>query len=242
MSNLAQLFPDPKVLLAMDPEELGPIQFEVLRPTVLHSTSGFAISLLWRQFPSANPIDAQVELVLAEALSWLERIGLVMRDPQNSHLWQLTRRGRQMQTSANVRAYADAIDLPPGLVHPVVLDKSQASFLRGDHDLAVLAAFKAVEVAVRAACRYRKGELGVPLMRRAFNRDTGPLTDKKQEVGERNAMQDLFAGAIGAAKNPASHLDVEMDRFEAARLIVFASYLMSIVDARAAALSGGAEA
>lgn len=51
-------------------------------------------------------------------------------------------------------------------------------------------------------------------------------------------MLNLFAGAtIGAAKNPASHSDVEMSKVEAARLILLASYLMSIVEARSAPAS-----
>lgn len=52
-------------------------------------------------------------------------------------------------------------------------------------------------------------------------------------VSEREAMLNLFGGAIGADKNPTSHRDVEMSKVEAARLILFASYLMLIVEARA---------
>jgi uncharacterized protein (TIGR02391 family) len=119
-----------------------------------------------------------------------------------------------------------------GLVHPEILEKSHAAFMRGDHDIAVFTAFKAIEVAVRTACAFSDGELGVPLMRKAFHPETGPLTDKLVVPSEREAMAALFAGAIGAAKNPTSHREFEMNKVEAARLILFASYLMSIVDAR----------
>jgi len=55
-----------------------------------------------------------------------------------------------------------------------------------------------VEVAVREACGYPASELGVPLMRKAFHPETGPLSEPGQEAGERQAHSDLFAGAIGS--------------------------------------------
>lgn len=60
-------------------------------------------------------------------------------------------------------------------------------------------------------------------MRKAFEPMKGPLADKTLENGEQQAQSDLFAGAIGAAKNPTSHREVEMSKIEAARLIIFAA-------------------
>src|SRR5689334_15036267 len=45
-------------------------------------------------------------------------------------------------------------------------------------------------------------------MRKAFDVETGPLTDTTTEPSERQALSDLFAGAIGTYKNPHSHRDV----------------------------------
>jgi hypothetical protein len=50
---------------------------------------------------------------------------------------------------------------------------------------------------------------------------------------EREAEMQLFAGAIGHAKNPPSHRDVAFTAQEAARLIIFASHLLDIVEQRA---------
>ena len=56
-------------------------------------------------------------------------------------------------------------------------------------------------MAVREACTYEATDLGVPMMRRAFAPDIGPLTDKSAPKGEQQALSDLFAGAIGSYKN-----------------------------------------
>jgi Protein of unknown function (Hypoth_ymh) len=80
---------------------------------------------------------------------------------------------------------------------------------------------------------YPDSEVGTAMMRKAFHPDTGPLTDKALVSAEREAEMHLFAAAIGHAKNPTSHRAVAMTATEAARLIVFASYLFDIVEQRA---------
>jgi uncharacterized protein (TIGR02391 family) len=108
-------------------------------------------------------------------------------------------------------------------------EKVHHLFLRGDHDTAVFQAFKEVEMAVRKAGGYGEVMLCVPLMRPAFHPEKGPLSDRSRVYGEREATLALFSGAIGHAKNPPSHREVNMNRQTAARLIVFASHLLDIV-------------
>ena len=79
-----------------------------------------------------------------------------MFDPtqSNTTYWRtLTRRGQLLRTRQQAEAYREAAILPTGLVHPEILKKANAAFLRGDHDIAVLSAFKTVEIAVRKAGR-----------------------------------------------------------------------------------------
>ena len=59
-------------------------------------------------------------------------------------------------------------------------------------------AFRTVEEQVRAAGGYKNSDIGVSLMRKAFDKASGPLTDPSQDEGERDALCHLFAGAIGS--------------------------------------------
>jgi len=139
-----------------------------------------------------------------------------------------TRRAQGLRTRVDVEAFRKGRILPDDLLPSVLAEKVVPLFRRGDHDVAVFQSFKEVEVAVRKAANakgagYWDSDLGVPLMRKAFHPDTGPLTDKSIIYSEREAEMHLFSGAIGHANNPASRRDVAISAPEAARLIVFAS-------------------
>jgi uncharacterized protein (TIGR02391 family) len=239
--SLLTVFPRPEDLAAIAAEDLAIIMFEFLRPDRL---GRFSIGALVEQFfpltGGGYPPGSKREtlMAIAEAVSWLESQGLVVEDPeQPTHFFAMTKRAKTLRHRADVEVYRKGRMLPVELLEPALADKVQPLFLRGDHDVAVFQAFKEVEVAVRkAAGALRAGFgddlIGVNVMRKAFHPDTGPLTDKASVYGEREAEMHLFSGAIGHAKNPGSHRDVTMAPDEAARLIIFASYLLSIVERR----------
>ena len=116
--------------------------------------------------------------------------------------------------------------------HPAISSKVWSVFSNGAYDTAVFEAFKQVEIAVRKAGGYAEADIGVKLMRKAFNVKNGDLTDPEQQESEKEARFFLFVGAIGAYKNPSSHRDVEITAEEAIEMIAFASYLHRIVDSR----------
>ena len=239
MATLLEIFPDARQLLALEPEELAGVLVEMI-PGISQS-AGFGVENLTSQvFPPQGGgygpgIFQEVVLVIAEALSWLETQGLIMQNPTQPALWYLlTRRGRALKTRADLDAFRKGRTLPLDLLQEFLANKVHHLFLRGDHDTAVFQAFKEVEIAVRKAGNYHNDLLGVNLMRAAFHPDKGPLSDKTLVPGERESEMHLFSGACGHAKNPPSHRDVNHSRQEAARLIVFASHLLAIVEERAA--------
>jgi uncharacterized protein (TIGR02391 family) len=174
----------------------------------------------------------EIAKVITEAWVWLEREGLIAPVPGHNGEWIfITRRGWKFRQTADVRNYRAASLLPDNTLDPKLISKVRPPFLRGDYDTAVFEAFKEVEVRVRTLTPKHKTELGVNLMRKAFHPENGPLTDNTQVSGERQAISDLFAGAIGSFKNPSSHRDVDFsDPTEVVELIMFADLLIRIAE------------
>jgi uncharacterized protein (TIGR02391 family) len=238
MPTLLEIFPDSKDLLALEREELAGILIEIVPG--ISQAAGFMIDNLTEQVflrhgnGYGRGVLEEVVLALAEAVSWLETQGIIVRNPTQPAPWYLvTRRGRALKTRTDLEAFRKGRTLPLDLLQQSLANKVHHLFLRGDHDTAVFQAFKEVEVAVRKAGHYPNDLVGTKLMRAAFHPETGPLSDMTLVSAERESEMHLFAGASGHAKNPPSHRDVNLTRQEAARLIVFASHLLAIVEQRA---------
>ena len=243
---LAERIPDVDDLLAMDPEELAWIVLSILRMTGGETASpmphcGSFVDGLFEyrnveSFPRARKYE--VELAVTEAWLWLEREMLLVPaqgiNGENGFR-RFGRRAQHIHTEADFDALLSSMRLPREMLHDCVRSKIWPMWLRGDHDTAVFQAFKEVEVAVRDACDWPvdNDHLGVRLMRRAFKPNEGPLTDKTAEAGEQQALCELFAGAIGSYKNPHSHRHVALTAEEAAEMLILATHLLRIVEARA---------
>jgi Protein of unknown function (Hypoth_ymh) len=94
---------------------------------------------------------------------------------------------------------------------------------------------KEVGMAVRQVGRFGPTDLGIDLIRKAFEAKGGPLTDPSAPMLEREALAHLFAEAIGSYKNPHSHRNVPITAKEAAEMVMPASHLLRIVDSHAGA-------
>lgn len=237
MPQLPDYFSTPTELMALEPEEVAGVLLE-MAPTVsqngkfvIQNFVDPAYSIQGDGWSRAT--NEGVTLAVAEALNWLQSQGLVIPEPGTSGPWhRLTRRGESLGGRTDLDAYRKNGILPLGLLQPRLAEKVQNLFLRGDHDTAVFQAFKEVEVAVRTACGFGSDMIGKTLMQKAFAIEDGPLTNMELVKAEREGEFYLFTGAVMHAKNPASHRDVGLKREEAARLIVFASHLLSIVEDR----------
>lgn len=242
MSTLLEIFPHPKELLALAPQDLASVLLDIIPQ--IERNGGFQliefVSQLYPPFANANDViyprssKSEVQLAIAEALEWLKTQGIVISNPDQSPAFMiLTRAGRKMKSKVDLEAFKKGRELPQSLLHPTVVEKSYSPFLRGDYADAVFSAFKAVEIAVRNAANYGKTRIGVEMMRSAFKIDgTLASRDPNRNPSEQDAEMNLFVGAIGAARNPTGHHDVIVDCATAARWLVFASQLLSIVDER----------
>lgn len=245
MTSLPELIPDIGFLLAMEAEELAATMLLVLarnrQQAGVHlgnyGSSLFSANIGGHRYD--NRSESQILLAVTEAWNWLEVQGLLIPSPgiNGTNGWRVfSRKAEALASPADVKQFAKSRHLRREILNPRIADKVWSAFIRAEYDVAVFQAMKAVEVAVREASGLGADELGVALMRRAFNVDNGPLTDMNAEKGERQARSDLFAGAIGSYKNSHSHRDVDLDNpDEAHELVMLANHLLRIVDQRRSA-------
>jgi hypothetical protein len=239
--TLLSLFPKPEDLLALTPEDLGGVIIEIMPPLLQNGVFSPATLTYPLQHNAAYMSGDQraVELAITEAVCWLVTQGLLVPDPrqQGPGIYLMTRRAKRLHSRIDVDAFRKGRILPDDLLPTLFAEKVVPLFRRGDHDIAVFQAFKEVEVAVRNVANakgagYSNSDFGSSLMRKAFHPENGPLSDQSQIYSEREAEMHIFSGAIGHAKNPPSHRDYAITAQQAARLIVFASHLLDIVDQR----------
>lgn len=202
--------------LAANPDQVS------LHNLMVHANHAFA------QVPDRHALLGRV----SDAVAWIQSRGLVGPEANGSSgSWgRLTAQGREIAADRAALTKLYASERLAGNIDPALEAKVRTNFNTGDYETACFAAMKEVEVAVRAAAGLDNSVLGVKLMRIAFKPEGGPLTDAAAEGGEKSATMDLFAGAIGAFKNPASHRTVHFDdAVEAAEIIQLADLLLKIV-------------
>lgn len=145
--------------------------------------------------------------------------------------WErVSRQGATLAANPNALLQLQADELLSASLSSELMVSAKPAFVRGDYEVAAFAAMKAVEVRVREISGLPDGLVGVKLMQEAF-KEGGPLADQSAEAGERVAAMQLFAGAMGAFKNPASHRMVHFeDPLEAAEVVQLADLLLRMLN------------
>lgn len=234
--KITDLVPSVDVLTALEPDELG---LRLLPWIACFPGGNRQLEWALRDAVQAFPGRGREYGLMAirEAWAWLEGAALLIPAPNYSHsIMVLSRRAAQLAKEPDPKKTFARRHLSKESLNAAIREDVWGLYHRGKYDTAVFEAMKAVEVSVRTASGMSDKDVGVALMRKAFDKTTGPLTDMVMEEGEREMRAHLFAGAIGSYKNPHSHRNVALDDpDEAAEIIMIANHLLRIVDARGAA-------
>ena len=160
-------------------------------------------------------------------------------DDEGEEAYFPTKSGFQFPESEFTKVVKTWTILPSSYVHREVMDKSFELLAKRQFESAVLQAFKCVEIRIREKSGSSADDVGVKLIRRAFDPKTGVLTNMSLPVAEREALSNYVAGAYGLYKNPCSHRDVEMEFLEAFERIVIASNILKLVEDAPSNTGGG---
>ena len=206
-----EIFPPIETVLDMEPEELAPFVLRHLE--IIGKINRYNYTLgageVINNYAGEHLEEFQERLM--EAFIWLEREMFIAPMPGETGEWRfITRRGERVLQDEDFAAYVKGSLLSSESLHPILARRVKPIFLRGDYDTAIFQAFKVVEVQVRKTGEYANSDIGVSLMRKAFHPQSGSLTNTESEEAEKQAMSNLFAGAIGLFKNPASHRFIDV--------------------------------
>jgi uncharacterized protein (TIGR02391 family) len=231
--TIYSIVPNPEELLKMELEDVAAVIMESLN-SIEHlqlNRNDFAMQRTVQEYPLAH----HERLLKALMTSWgyLEREGLIAEMPTKAGWYFITDKGKTIRSREDLNSYRASRMLPKYLLHPIIAKKVESAFQNAEYDTAVFQALREVEVATRNASGFSPTDISAGLMRKAFDPKTGPLRDEAAIDLEKTAIAEMFAGLIGAYKTPRSHRHVVLDATEAAEIIIFASHLLKIVDARA---------
>jgi len=242
MAHLTEIFPDADLLVQLSAEDLAPVVLTLARDNLQNGIVHPQVIFQQVHGPNNDPTKGYpqnkkqaAENSLNQAWHWLQRNGLVI--PQagingNNGWHVIVPQGMKIAAEGNFESFKQAANFPKSLLHPAIADRVWLCLARGEYDTAVFEALRCIEIRVRAVGKFTAADIGVDLMRKAFDPNNGPLTNQNELPPERQALSHLFSGAIGYYKNPQSHRSVNVDAAAAREVAILASHLLRTVDER----------
>ena len=242
MQEFYNRLPDPDDVLALSPKELAVKLLLILRKNDKPINIPSITDLIPVARPHFRKMDGypedrcdEIRDALWKAFIWLDDRGLIERNtnhPESGWTRVLSSDVKDIRSEEDFQKLMLWRSVNEDMLHPKIARKAVACLARGDYAEAISFAMRSVEIAVRDACGPGTEKIGVKLTHHAFGKD-GPLRNREAEESEEEGLRFLFAGVIGAYKNPHSHRDVHVeDISEAVTLVMFASHLLRIVDSR----------
>lgn len=241
MTHLTDIFSDAQALLALGEEDVVPIALRLVKERAgggkvhvsqlleqVHGPPG--------QYEKGYPPDLKnrAERHLNGAWAWMQRRGLLIPEPgtNGQNGWHtLSDEAERIAAGADMAVFKQGAEFPKSLLHPSIADDVWKELLRGEYDNAVMKAYRAVEIAVKAAAPGAPKPFGDALMRYAFGAG-GPLRDAGEDATEAEGLAHLYAGAMNRIRNAQAHRNVNISARAARELVVFASFLLYTVDER----------
>jgi len=166
-----------------------------------------------------------------EAIQELKNSGVIVQDStQYSDVFQvLTAKGKEIVEKQQDPA-VHGLRLEEVVNDVDLLFRCLDAFNNGRYEEAIFSSYKLVEETVRCKAGLSPADIGVDLMSKALNPNTGKLTISSCKLpAEQEGVHSLFRGAIAFFKNPSSHRTVNYeDRLIAIKIIAFAELLLNI--------------
>jgi uncharacterized protein (TIGR02391 family) len=174
-----------------------------------------------------------------EAWAWLEVQGLLVparRGWGQSDGHHLSRRAHRFTSPSDFVPFRVARWLDRDMLNERIREDVWGAFIRGHFDVAAGIAMQSIEAAVRDAAGLPIEMYGKPLLAKAFDPQSGPLTDSSLPISEREGVRDLFVGAFAAHRNPRAHGRITThDAAEVVEVVMLANHLLRLVDRASAA-------
>lgn len=119
--RMNELLQNPKILLELEPEELGGFILQYLIEVPERGDRQCLNRHNYMNYIGRNVRDRTTEVLRAvtEGWTWLVREGLIATDPEPGHEWAfVTRRGQRLRNRDAFASYRHASRLPRGRLHP----------------------------------------------------------------------------------------------------------------------------